>query len=151
MKASVRGNLYEYTPEQLAAAGIEELPRILDEAVKTFAADPFITKVLGQELRDEFITYKAEEWRQYHQTVSQWEVDRYARLFWGGGSPAHSKGFTTSMPVPVKSTVFRVTTLRRYSRAVAASRPSTTGSERAAVSRPQRSATEELIGRISCS
>ena len=74
-------NLYEYTPEQLAAAGIEELPRTLDEAVKTFAADPFITKVLGQELRDEFITYKSEEWRQYHQTVSQWEVDRYARLF----------------------------------------------------------------------
>ena len=74
-------NLYEYTPEQLAAAGIEELPRTLDEAVKAFAADPFITKVLGQELRDEFITYKAEEWRQYHQTVSQWEIDRYARLF----------------------------------------------------------------------
>ena len=74
-------NLYEYTPEQLAAAGIEELPRTLDEAVKAFAADPFITKVLGQELPDEFITYKAEEWRQYHQTVSQWEIDRYARLF----------------------------------------------------------------------
>ena len=74
-------NLYEYSPEQLAAKGIQELPRTLDEAVKAFAADPFITKVLGQELRDEFITYKAEEWRQYHQTVSQWEVDRYARLF----------------------------------------------------------------------
>lgn len=74
-------NLYEYTPEQLAAAGIQELPRTLDEAVQAFAADPFVTKVLGQELRDEFITYKSEEWRQYHQTVSQWEIDRYARLF----------------------------------------------------------------------
>jgi glutamine synthetase len=74
-------NLYEYTPEQLAAAGIQELPRTLDEAVKAFAHDPFVTKVLGQELRDEFIAYKSEEWRQYHQTVSQWEIDRYARLF----------------------------------------------------------------------
>ena len=74
-------NLYEYTPEQLAAAGIQELPRTLDEAVKAFADDPFVTKVLGQELRDEFIAYKSEEWRQYHQTVSQWEIDRYARLF----------------------------------------------------------------------
>lgn len=74
-------NLYEYSPEQLAAAGIQELPRTLDEAVKAFADDPFVAKVLGQELRDEFIAYKAEEWRQYHQTVSQWEVDRYARLF----------------------------------------------------------------------
>lgn len=79
--AAQEDNLYEYTPGQLAAAGIRELPRNLDEAVQAFAADPFVTKVLGQELRDEFIAYKAEEWRQYHQTVSQWEVDRYARLF----------------------------------------------------------------------
>lgn len=74
-------NLYEYSPAQLAAAGIQELPRNLDEAVQAFAADPFVTKVLGEELRNEFITYKSEEWRQYHQTVSQWEIDRYARLF----------------------------------------------------------------------
>jgi glutamine synthetase len=81
LKESLRGNLYEYTPEQLAAPSITELPRTLDEAVKAFAADPFITKVPGQELRNEVITYKSEEWRQYHQTVSQWEIDRYARLF----------------------------------------------------------------------
>ncbi|MDF1737927.1 MAG: type III glutamate--ammonia ligase [Verrucomicrobiales bacterium] len=74
-------NLYEYSPEQLEAAGIRELPQTLQEAVEVFSADPFVTKVLGQELRDEFITYKSEEWRQYHQTVSQWEVDHYARLF----------------------------------------------------------------------
>lgn len=74
-------NLYEYSPAKLAAAGIQELPRNLDEAVQAFAADPFVTKVLGEELRNEFITYKSEEWRQYHQTVSQWEIDRYARLF----------------------------------------------------------------------
>ncbi|MEI7535206.1 MAG: type III glutamate--ammonia ligase, partial [Verrucomicrobiae bacterium] len=46
-----------------------------------FEADPFVTKVLGQELRDEFIKYKRAEWTEYHQTVSQWEIDRYARLF----------------------------------------------------------------------
>jgi glutamine synthetase len=32
-------------------------------------------------LRKEFITYKGEEWRDYHQQISQWEVDKYARLF----------------------------------------------------------------------
>ncbi len=74
-------NLYEWTPEQLAGKGICELPRTLDEAVAAFAADPFVTETLGQELRDEFITYKSEEWRQYHQRVSQWEIDQYARLF----------------------------------------------------------------------
>lgn len=74
-------NLYEFTPEQLAERGISELPRNLDEAVQAFAADGFVTEVLGQELRDEFITYKSEEWRQYHQRVSQWEIDTYARLY----------------------------------------------------------------------
>ncbi len=74
-------NLYELGPDELAARGICELPRNLDEAVKAFAADPFVERVLGKPLRDEFIHYKSEEWREYHQSVSQWEVDRYARLF----------------------------------------------------------------------
>jgi len=74
-------NLYELNPTELAARGICELPRNLDEAVKAFAADPFVETVLGKPLRDEFIHYKFEEWREYHQSVSQWEIDRYARLF----------------------------------------------------------------------
>ncbi|MDD5200999.1 MAG: hypothetical protein PHC88_14490, partial [Terrimicrobiaceae bacterium] len=74
-------NLYEFTASQLAGRGIQELPRNLAEAVDAFAADPFVEKVLGPDLRQEFITYKTEEWRQYHQSISQWEIDRYARLF----------------------------------------------------------------------
>lgn len=74
-------NLYELSPEQLAERGICELPRSLDEAVEAFASDPFVEEVLGSELRKEFIHYKSEEWRQYHQRISQWEIDHYARLF----------------------------------------------------------------------
>lgn len=78
---AIEANLYEWTPKQLEEAGICELPRTLGEAVEAFAADPFVTETLGQGLRDEFITYKSEEWRQYHQRVSQWEIDTYARMF----------------------------------------------------------------------
>ncbi len=74
-------NLYELSPVELAERGISELPRSLDEAVAAFAEDPFVEEVLGSELRSEFITYKSEEWRQYHQRVSQWEIDQYARLY----------------------------------------------------------------------
>jgi glutamine synthetase len=74
-------NLYEFTPEQLAARGISELPRSLDEAVAAFASDPFVEEVLGSTLREEFIRYKSEEWRQYHQRVTDWEIDQYARRF----------------------------------------------------------------------
>src|SRR5215471_10900849 len=74
-------NLYELTPAQLERAGVQELPRTLGEAVDAFEADPFTEKILGAELKAEFIRYKRAEWQDYHQSVSQWEIDRYARLF----------------------------------------------------------------------
>jgi glutamine synthetase len=74
-------NLYELSPAELEKIGVQELPRTLGEAVDAFAADPFVEKILGAELRGEFIKYKRAEWEAYHQTVSQWEIDRYARLF----------------------------------------------------------------------
>jgi len=74
-------NLYELSPSQLKKIGVQELPRTLGEAVDAFEADPFVEKILGTGLRNEFIKYKRAEWTEYHQTVSQWEIDRYARLF----------------------------------------------------------------------
>ena len=74
-------NLYELSPTELEKIGVQELPRTLGEAVEAFAADPFVEKALGTELRNEFIKYKRAEWEEYHQTVSQWEINRYARLF----------------------------------------------------------------------
>lgn len=74
-------NLYELSSEQLAERGISELPRSLEAAVEAFASDPFVEEVLGSKLREEFIHYKSEEWRQYHQRVGEWEIDQYARRF----------------------------------------------------------------------
>ena len=79
--ASNEDNLYALSEAELQARGIAELPRTLDEAVRAFAEDPFVEATLGSNLRKEFITYKSEEWIQYHQRVSQWEIDQYARLF----------------------------------------------------------------------
>jgi glutamine synthetase len=74
-------NMYEYTDIELAERGIEKLPQTLDEAIGAFAADPWIRETLGGALTDEFIRYKQEEWQSYHNTISAWEVERYARLF----------------------------------------------------------------------
>ena len=38
-------------------------------------------QILGKDLRDEFILYKSAEWEDYHQSISAWEIERYARLF----------------------------------------------------------------------
>ena len=76
-----RDNLYEYTDAQLLDKGVQPLPKTLLEAVESFAADPFIEKVLGPELRQEFITYKTQEWEEYHQSISSWEIAKYASLY----------------------------------------------------------------------
>jgi glutamine synthetase len=74
-------NLYELSPAELEKIGVQELPRTLGEAVEAFAADPFVEHVLGAGLRNEFIKYKRAEWEEYHQSISPWEINRYARLF----------------------------------------------------------------------
>jgi glutamine synthetase len=74
-------NMYEYSDEELEANGIQILPRTLHEAVEAFAADKWFRQVLGDGLADEFIRYKREEWDEYHNTISAWEVERYARFF----------------------------------------------------------------------
>lgn len=74
-------NLYAITEEERNKRGIEFLPQTLQEAVAAFAADPLVEKTLGKELRDEFITYKTQEWETYHLSISQWEIDRYSYMF----------------------------------------------------------------------
>jgi glutamine synthetase len=74
-------NLYEHTDAELAARGVQPLPKTLGEAVQAFEDDPFTGEILGEELKREFITYKRAEWEEYHQSISQWEIDKYARLY----------------------------------------------------------------------
>jgi glutamine synthetase len=74
-------NLYAIPEAERLQRGIGFLPQTLQEAVAAFTADPLTETALGKELRDEFITYKTEEWDAYHLTVSQWEIERYSYLF----------------------------------------------------------------------
>ena len=74
-------NLYEFSEAELAARNIQSLPRTLAEAVDAFEADPFVEATLGKALSDEFITLKRAEWEEYHLTVSQWEIEKYASLY----------------------------------------------------------------------
>ena len=74
-------NLYEISEDERNKRGISFLPQTLQEAVQAFADDPLVEKTLGKELRDEFITYKSQEWETYHLSVSQWEIDRYSYMF----------------------------------------------------------------------
>ncbi|GAB1256099.1 type III glutamate--ammonia ligase [Aurantivibrio plasticivorans] len=74
-------NLYDLTEAERRDRGIEFLPRTLEEAVRAFDEDPLTERVLGKELKSEFIKYKSDEWNEYHRTISQWELERYSHLF----------------------------------------------------------------------
>ncbi len=77
----IRLNMYEQSDEQLAELGVSVLPRTLLEAVEAFQADPLSEQVLGSELRTSYAELKTAEWWDYHNTVSEWEYDRYLEFF----------------------------------------------------------------------
>jgi glutamine synthetase len=74
-------NLYELSPEELAAKGIKLLPQSLHEAIDALEQDTVICEGLGADLAREFIRLKRMEWTEYSRHVSDWESRRYLEFF----------------------------------------------------------------------
>jgi len=72
-----RQNLYEMPEEELAARKIGFLPTTLAEALDALEQDSVVQGALGEIYAKEYLRVKREEWRQYNQTVSEWERERY--------------------------------------------------------------------------
>ena len=73
-------NLYEIEEAELAERGIEILPRSLIDAVRCLEEDDVVLQALGPDYGTYYADVKKEEWRQYHNTVSEWEADNYLGL-----------------------------------------------------------------------
>jgi glutamine synthetase len=74
-------NLYEVPREQLRAEGIDLLPENLSDAIDALEQDPVVLGALGSPYGEYYVRMKREEWKAYHDSVSQWEVDRYLGQF----------------------------------------------------------------------
>ena len=74
-------NLYAAAEADILAAGVARLPRNLDEAINALEADEVILAALGETYAKDFIAVKREEWRQYHETVSAWEIKNYLGVY----------------------------------------------------------------------
>ena len=79
--ASVDADLYEWTHEAIAAAGIRTLPQSLGESLAAFEADALLRDALGAQVSREFIELKHAEWINYARHVSDWELKQYAHAF----------------------------------------------------------------------
>ncbi len=73
-------NLYELSPEELKAEGIEILPQNLHEALLALEQDTLLCEALGP-VAGEFLSLKHREWVEYMRHVSDWELKSYLEFF----------------------------------------------------------------------
>jgi glutamine synthetase len=74
-------NLFEQSEEYRQSKGIEWLPRNLEEAITALESDPLSREVLGDKMLESWVSTKREEVLLYNNHVSQWERDRYLKMF----------------------------------------------------------------------
>jgi len=77
----INENMYVMSDAQLNKLGVSTLPRTLLEAIEAFSADPLSRGVFGDDLWRSYIDLKTAEWWNYHNAVSQWEIDNYLTKF----------------------------------------------------------------------
>jgi glutamine synthetase len=70
-------NLYEMTPEERMAEGVEALPGSLDEAITCMEHSELLPEALGEHVFEWFIRNKRAEWDAYRTQVTPFELDRY--------------------------------------------------------------------------
>ncbi|MFI3255897.1 MAG: type I glutamate--ammonia ligase [Psittacicella sp.] len=74
-------NLYKSTQEQRDGLGIANLPESLKESLDYLKNDKLILAALGKHISSKFITAKTKEWIDYSRYVSDWEIQKYLKLF----------------------------------------------------------------------
>jgi glutamine synthetase len=80
LPAELTANLYEMTPEERLAEGVEELPGSLEEAVACMEGSELVADALGEHVFEWFIRNKRAEWAEYKTQVTPFEIERYLDL-----------------------------------------------------------------------
>ncbi|MEA2377368.1 MAG: glutamine synthetase [Thermoleophilaceae bacterium] len=78
-------NLHDLTSDGRKELGVELLPANLLDATRALEKDDVLRAALGHTGREDYVDYyvrtKQEEFQEWHDQVSQWEVNRYLQLF----------------------------------------------------------------------
>jgi len=77
----INENMYELSDKELNRMGVKQLPRTLLEATEAFSKDSLAKEVMGEALFDSFIENKTKEWWDFHNSISEWEIDTYLTKF----------------------------------------------------------------------
>jgi glutamine synthetase len=71
-------DLFQVDPRAL---GLEVLPSSLGQALEALKQDEVIQATLGPHVYERFLDAKEQEWNEYRNYVSEWEVQRYLSVF----------------------------------------------------------------------
>ncbi len=78
-------NLHELNDDERNDLGVEMLPATLLDAARELEKDDVLRDALGHTGREDYIDYfariKKAEFKQAHEQITQWELDRYLQLF----------------------------------------------------------------------
>ncbi len=73
----VADNVFQMTPAERAAAGIDRLPESLSEALEAMERSELVAEALGEHVFRWFLRNKRKEWERYQQHVSRYELETY--------------------------------------------------------------------------
>jgi glutamine synthetase len=78
-------NLHEITDDERKKLGVELLPANLLDATRELEQDDVLRKALGNTGREDYVDYyvktKQDEFAEWHNEVTPWEINRYLQLF----------------------------------------------------------------------
>jgi glutamine synthetase len=77
LPAPVEEDIFEMTPDEREAKGIESLPGDLAAATALTAESDLVREALGDHIFEKFIANKLIEWDRYRMHVSQFELENY--------------------------------------------------------------------------
>jgi glutamine synthetase len=74
-------DMYVQSDEKLSELGVKLSPRTLQQALDAFEASQLAKDVFGQDLHRAYVDFKRAEWDDFHNSVSEWEWNRYLTLY----------------------------------------------------------------------
>ena len=75
--APVKDNLFSLDEDTIHKMGIIHLPETLHEAVGEFKKSKIIKDALGNHIYSKYLEAKEKEWKEYHTSVSEYELRKY--------------------------------------------------------------------------
>jgi len=74
---SVEPNIYKMTPDERETIGLGALPNNLYEAIQHTQESELVRRTLGEHVFERFVTNKLNEWYEYREQVTSWEMSKY--------------------------------------------------------------------------